>query len=145
MLLHGTKTKFDRFRRPRSEDELSGASNGFLGSWFCRETHASIAENYGQGGWIAEVEEPDPSQVLEVSISRLVDWHERARDCEDEAAFYARVATAVLAKGKSWIAVIEKDGSSPTLICLRPEQLEVVNWRHLGAEAEAERELEHGL
>ena len=140
MLLHGTKERFDKFRVPGGEDELTGASNGFLGTWFCRESLAFIAEGYGRTGWIAEVAEPDPETVFELPLTRLVAWHEQVSDVEDPREFYSGIRSELLARGKKWLAVLEKDGSSPTLVCLAPEELEISQWRCL-----AEPEMEPGF
>lgn len=136
MLLHGTKERFDKFRVPGGEDELTGATNGFLGAWFCRPSHSFIAEGYGREGWIAEVADPDPATVLELPLGRLVNWHDQARNHSDPAAFYADLRSELLARGKNWLAIKEKDNSSPTWVCLAPEELEISEWRCL-AEPEA--------
>lgn len=127
MLLHGSRTRFDSFRIPTHEDDLTGASNGMLGTWFCRESHAFVAEGYGREGWIAEVEEPQAGEIIEVDLRQLRDWHENAPD--DARQFYANIRNSFLKLGKTWIAVRECDGSNPTLVCLAPERLEIANWR----------------
>lgn len=128
MLLHGTKSRHSCLRIPADEDELNGASNGYLGTWFCRDTHAAIAQGYGKDGWIAEVTEPGSDDVLALPVRRLAEWHDEARDHPDPRTFYAELRARILARGKTWLAITEIDGSSPTLVCLVPEQLEVVRW-----------------
>lgn len=128
MLLHGSKVQFDNFRIPSHGNELSGASNGMLGTWFCRETHAFIAEGYGREGWVAEVAEPCSDDVVEIPLGKFIRWHEEA-DRDDPAAYYGDIRSKLLARGKTWIALVEKDGSSPTLVCLAPQDLVIENWR----------------
>lgn len=137
MLLHGSKERHSHLRIPQSDEVLNGASNGFLGTWFCRESHAFIAEGYGRDGWIAEVADPDPDTVLDLPVARLVEWHDQAHHHPDPREFYAGIRSDLLARGKTWLAIAERDGSSPTLVCLAPETLDISSWRCL-ADTEAE-------
>lgn len=99
MLLHGSKVQFDNFRIPSHGNELSGASNGMLGTWFCRETHAFIAEGYGREGWVAEVAEPCSDDVVEIPLGKFIRWHEEA-DRDDPAAYYGDIRSKLLARGR---------------------------------------------
>ena len=129
-LLHGSRVRFDRFRIPGSDDQLSGATNGYLGAWFARDDDRCVATQYaGKDGFVAEVADPDPAVVHHMKVRDLARMHEEAMFSPDAAAYYASVRKSLLSSGKSWIAIVEKDGASHQMICLDPATLGPLRWR----------------
>ena len=122
IVFHGTSRPLDKFEAGFSFTPEGNHPNGGLGLWLT--TIPTLAARFG--GWVLAVEAP-ASSVFRMTVEdlrNLADAGNRQKDGGVE--MHRAFGVGLRADGYDLLAVIEQDGSAPTVVSLLPDQCAII-------------------